>query len=399
MDNFVYYNPVKLLFGKGQLDKVAEEILPYGKKILFVYGQKHLKQTGVYEKITKLLKDAGIEWIELAGVHPNPRLELVKKGIDICKKENIDFILGAGGGSTSDTAKAIAMGSKVDYDIWHAYEDFHNIMHGNKVDSPHIPSETLPFGVIMTKAGTGSGFDYTSVLSNHATKEKLMVINKALYAKFLIHDVTLIYTLPENERVFGIADIMTHIMEQYFTPTEHTELLDRYKEANLLTVIESGKEVLKNPENYNAQANLLYIAALACCDLSMTGTLGGWDSHMIEHEITAATDLNHGYGMAIVYYGWMKYVINTLPGKFARFATNVWKVKRNGKNDFEVGMEGIEKTAEFWRSMGIKLSLKDAGISMDVINRAAKQAVRFGPLGILKQLKEADVLKILKAVI
>ena len=398
MENYVYSNPVKLLYGQGQLEQIADEILPFGKRVLLVYGQKHLKKSGVYDKIIHLLKEKGIAVYDLEGVKPNPRVSLVRKGVEVCKNQDIDFILAAGGGSCSDTAKAIGIGAKVDYDVWQTFEDFHNIMHQNDGDFSHVPSETIPVGVIMTKPGTGSEFDYTSVLSNQETKEKLMVINKVLYPVFAVHDPTLAYTLPKEERKFGIADIMTHYMEQYFTVSKNTLVLDRIKEAGLRTVIESGKEVFENPENYAAQSDLLYCAAWACSDQSMTGAFGAWASHQIEHEISAIADLNHGHGMAVVYIGWMKYILDYLPEKFARFARKVWGIAGNSKSDLELGREGIEKTALFWESLGITLSLSEAGVDSSVISRTAKQAVRFGPLGLIKQLKEQDVINILELV-
>ncbi len=397
MQNFDYYNPVKLLYGKRQLANLAQEIIPYGKRVLFVYGQKHLKEFGVYDQITNLLKEAGLEWFDLGGVHSNPRLELVHKGVQICRQENIEFVLGVGGGSVSDTAKAVAIGAKVDYDIWQAYEDFHNLMHGNELENPHVPTESLPSGVVMTKAATGSDFDYTTVLSNHKTQEKLMIINKIMYPKFAIHEPALTYTLPKEQIAYGVADIMTHYLEQYFTPDKDIDMLDRVKEAGLKTVIESGQRAFKNPQDYVAQSNLLYCAAWACSDKSMTGTLGGWDSHQIEHELSAITDVNHGLGMAIVFVGWMKYVIKEIPEKFAEYAEWVWGIERR-RSDLEIGLAGIERTAEFWQYLGIPLTLTEAGVDTAVIPQAAKQAVRFGPLGRIKKLEQADVEKILESV-
>jgi alcohol dehydrogenase YqhD (iron-dependent ADH family) len=397
MQEFSYYNPVKLLYGDGKLDTVAQEILPYGKRVLFVFGQKHLKATGQYDRVKGLLEEAGIESIDLGGVQSNPRLDLVQEGIQICKEQDIDFILAVGGGSTCDSAKAISMGAKVDYNIWEAYEDFHNLMHGNELEVAHIPAEVIPMGVVMTKPATGSEFDYTSVLSNWDAHEKLMIINKVMYPKFSIHDPALTYTLSKEQSAYGIADIMTHYLEQYFTPDDYIDMLDRMKEAGLKTVIESGPVALKDPENYIAQSNLLYCAAIACSDISMQGTLGGWEAHMIEHEMSAITDVNHGLGMAIVYIGWMKYVIDANPRKFAEYAEWVWGIERR-RSDLESGMAGIEKTAEFWRSLGIPLTFKEAGIDTSIIPQVAKQAVRFGPIGRLKPLAEEDVIKILESV-
>jgi alcohol dehydrogenase YqhD (iron-dependent ADH family) len=399
MDSYIYYNPVKLISGNGKVSEVGKEITPYGKKVLFVYGQKHLKANGNYDKIKKSLVKEGLDVTELAGVKPNPRLSLVKEGIKICKEKKIDFILAAGGGSTSDTAKAIGIGSKVDYDVWQAYEDFHNVMHGNKGDFPHVPTESIPFGVIMTKPGTGSEFDYTSVLSNREALEKLMVINYSVYAKFAIHDPLLTHTLPQSETAYGIADMMTHVMEQYFTLSDNVDLIDRYKEANLIKAMESAKIIMENPFDDHARENLLYIAAWACSAQSMTGTLGSWAAHQIEHELSALTDLNHGHGMAIVFLGWLKYLLPELEEKLAKYASRVFGINGSSMTSYDLAIKGIKKTADFWKSMGISLKLSECGITDSDIRKAAKQAVRFGPLGIVKVLHEEDVYKILKSVL
>lgn len=396
MENFSYYNPVKLLYGTGQVDHVGEEIAPYGKRVLLHYGQGHIKQSGVYDRIAKSLNQAGLEWVELPGVHPNPRLALVRQGIELCRQKNIDFILAIGGGSVSDSAKAIAMGVKMNYDVWPVYEDFNHRLHGGKVrDFPHIPTGVLPFGVVMTKPGTGSEFDYTSVLTNTDTHEKLMVISKALYAKFAIHDPELTYTLPRQEIAYGTADIMTHIMEQYFTRSTDTEILDRYKEGGLKTVVEMGQRVINNPSDYAAQSQLLYIAAWACSDQTMSGALGGWAGHLIEHEITALTDLNHGHGMAIIYIPWMKYVVGEMPAKFAQYGERVWGIQRQGRSDLDVANEAIQRTADFWSSLGITLTWKETPGVQPILPTAARQAVRFGSLFSIKELHESDVLNIL----
>jgi alcohol dehydrogenase YqhD (iron-dependent ADH family) len=195
MENFSYYNPVKMLFGKGQIEYLASEILPYGKRVLLVYGQHHLKATGLYDKITRMLTKAGITWVDLEGVHPNPRYQLVEDGITICRNENIEFVLGIGGGSVSDTAKAVAIGTRMNFDLWDAYEDFNYAMHDPSRIAKHSVGDVLPFGIVMTKAGTGSEFDYTSVLSRRETREKIMIIDKRIYAKFCIDDPDL-YNTP-----------------------------------------------------------------------------------------------------------------------------------------------------------------------------------------------------------
>ncbi len=396
MENFVYYAPTKLLFGKGQLDNVAQEILPYGKKILFLYGEKHLKQTGVHAQVTGMLKKAGITFVELGGVHPNPRLDLVRKGMDICRREKIEFILAVGGGSTSDTAKAIAAGTKASFDIFQAYQDFRRPAPDSE---KKIPAEALPIGVVITKAATGSEFDLTSVITkweDGSPHEKLLLMNPVLYPRFAICDPTLTYTLPKDQTAYGIADMMTHYFEQYFTPSANTEFLDRMKEAVLMTVITCGPNAIKKPDDYVPRADLMYAAMWSCSAQNITGVVPEWTSHFIEHEITALTDLQHGLGMAIVFPAWMSYVIESDPRKFSQFAVRIWKVKQEGRNDIEVGREGIERLRKFWASLGIPGRLSEVGVTKEMLPVAAKQAARFGTMGSLRPVNEQDVLRILE---
>ncbi len=398
MENFNYFNPVKMLFGKGQIDNLTDEILPYGKRVLLVYGQHHLKDTGLYEKVVSQFAKAGITWFELEGVHPNPRYRLVEDGINICRQENIEFVLGIGGGSVSDTAKAVAIGTRMDSDIWDAYEDFNYAMHDPAKVPKHTVGDVLPFGIVMTKAGTGSEFDYTSVLSRRETQEKLMIIDKRIYAKFCIDDPALTLTTPLQESMYGVADIMTHFLEQYFSPSKNTLVLDGIKEGQLKAVIAAGRRVQENLNDYDARSYLLYAAAWACADQNMCGATPEWSSHLIEHELSAQTDLNHGHGMAIVYSGWMPYVLEAIPERFAQYAQNVWGIERKGRTDVELGREGIEKTKEFWRSLGITLTLSEAGVDEKYIGSIASQAMRFGAVGSAKALSEAAISEILYSV-
>jgi alcohol dehydrogenase YqhD (iron-dependent ADH family) len=397
MENFEYCSPVKVLFGKGKFDKLALEILPYSKRILFVYGEKYLKRSGTYDRVVKMLQDAGIEWVEHGGLRPNPRLDFVQKGIELCRKENLGFVLGVGGGSVSDASKAIAAGAKANYDIFNAFIDFHKIMHGS-TDIKYLPNDALPVGVVITKSGTGSEFDLTSVITRWETHEKLICMSPVFYPRFAICDPTLIYSLPADQTAYGIADMMTHYFEQYFSPSQDTEFLDRFKEAALQTIIQCGPHAVEDPTNYVARSDIAYCGLLSCSALNITGVTSEWASHFIEHEITAITDLNHGMGMAIIYPGWMRYVIRDNPAKFAQFAERVWGIERKGGSDLDVGMEGIEKMRGFWTSLGIPKTLSEAGVDTSILPTAAKQAVRFGSLGAMKALGEKDVLAILKSV-
>ncbi len=398
MENFDYYNPVRMLFGKDQINQLAEQIKPYSKRILLVYGQHHAKQTGLYERITTQLKQAGIEWIELEGVHPNPRYKLVETGIELVREHKLDFVLGVGGGSVSDTAKAIAVGAPLDYDVWDVYEDFNRAMHNPDFNVQYPVGKVLPFAIVMTKAGTGSEFDYTSVLSRRETKEKLMVINKDIYGRFCIDDPTLTFSLPKDETVYGVADIMTHFLEQYFSPSANTLATDRIKEGMLRTVIESGRRVLDNPKDYDARAYLLYAAAWACSDQNMCGSIPEWSSHLIEHELTALTDINHGHGMAMIYSGWMPQVQASIPSRFVAMAENIWQLPRNGRSDEAYGQAAIDETKRYWQELGINLSLSASGVDPTLIPTIAERTLRFGGVGSAQALSKADIISILTRV-
>lgn len=395
MENFVYYGPTKLLFGRGQLDCLPQEILPYGKRILLVYGEAHLKKYGVYDRITALLKGAGIEWVDFGGVHPNPRLDFVSKGIETCRQERIEFVLAVGGGTSLDAAKAIAAGVKADFDIWQAYADFRRPVPDSE---KKILQDALPLGAVITKSATGSEFDLTSVLTRweEPTHEKLILMNPVFYPKFSICDPTLAFTLPADQTAYGIADMMTHYLEQYFGPSAETDFLDRMKEGALKTIISRGPRAIEDPEDYAARADLMYAAAWSCSAQTITGVIPEWTSHFIEHELTAMTDLNHGLGMALIYPAWMRYVAQGNPAKFAQYAERVWDVARRGRPELEVALEGIEKTAQFWASLGIAKTLTEAGIPKALFPKAAKQAARFGPMGTAREIRENDVLTILE---
>lgn len=395
MENFVFYAPTKLLFGAGQFENLPAELAPYGKRVLLVYGRNHIKEFGVYDRVCAMLKSAGVTWVELGGVQSNPRMDLVHKGIEICREKDIEFILAVGGGSVSDTSKAIAAGVKAEFDIWDAFADF---LRRVPDEEKKIPQDALPIGVIMTKAATGSEFDLTSVVTKwEEPHEKLLHMNPVFYPRFAICDPTLTYTLPPDQTAYGMADMMTHYFEQYFGPSENTEFLDRMKEAVLKTVITCGPHALENPKDYVPRADLMYSAMWSCSAQNITGVVPEWTSHFIEHEITALTDLNHGLGMAIIFPAWMRYVIGDHPDRFARYASEVWDIPRDGRDDLEVGMEGIEKTVEFWSSLGIPKSWSEAGVDESVLPTAAKRALRFGTMGSFKQLEEDDVLKILQS--
>ena len=384
MENFIFYRPTRIIFGRDTEDKVGKETKKYGKKILLHYGQGSIKKTGLYDKVMKSLKKENIEVVELGGVKPNPRLSLVREGIDICKKQNIDFILIVGGGSTIDSAKAIAVGSKYDGDVWDCYT-------GEKPDI----KDALPLGVVLTIPAAGSEVSPDSVITDENGWFKRFTSGEPLISKFSILNPELTYTLSAKQTAIGVSDILAHVYERYFTQVKNVELTDRLAEATMKTVINNTRLVLKNLKDYNARAEIMWSGSIAHNDLLATGRTGDWASHLIEHELSGIYDIPHGEGLAIVFPAWMKYVYKDNIEKFAQFARRVWDVD-TGLDDFEqTALEGISRVEAFYREIGLPVRLSEIGIGEDKFEEMATKSIKeFGTLGQFKELKKNDIIKI-----
>lgn len=386
MVNFDFISPTKIIFGEGTENRVGEETLKYGKKVLLHYGGGSIKKTGLYDKVTQSLKQAGVDFIELPGVKPNPRLSLVKEGIRICRENNIDFILAVGGGSAIDSSKAIGIGVPYEGDVW----DFYS----GKVQ----PYETLPVGVVLTIAASGSEASRSSVITNEDGWYKRGLNVDITRPKFAIMNPALTYTLPPYQTASGVVDIMAHIMERYFTNTPDVELTDRLCEAALKTVINNALVVMREPCNYNARAEIMWAGTLAHNDLLGTGRVGDWASHQIDHELSAAYDIAHGAGLAIIFPAWMEYVYKHNISRFAQFAVRVWDVEYSFNSPEKTALEGIKRMRSFFENIGLPTTLKGAGIPGDRLKEmAAKCRMMNGDtLGQLVKLTRDDVLNILK---
>ena len=385
MENFVFYRPTRIIFGRDSEDKVGKETKKYGKKILLHYGQGSIKRTGLYDKVMKSLKKENIEVVELGGVKPNPRLSLVREGIDICKKQNIDFILIVGGGSAIDSAKAIAAGTKYDGDVW----DFYS----GKEDGV---KEALPLGIVLTIPAAGSEVSPDTVITDEDGWYKRFTSGEPLISKFSILNPELTFTLSARQTVIGASDIMAHIYERYFTQEKNAELTDRLAEATMKTVINNTRLVLKNLKDYNARAEIMWSGSIAHNDLLATGKTGDWASHMIEHELSGIYDIPHGEGLAIVFPAWMRYVYKDNVARFAQFARRVWGVD-TGLDDLErTALEGISRTEAFYREIGLPVRLSEIGISEDKFEEMAAKAVEDGSIGQFRKLKKEDIIEIYK---
>ncbi|MBO9130636.1 iron-containing alcohol dehydrogenase [Bacillus sp. 165] len=385
MQNFSFYNPTKLIFGKGQLTELKTEIVKYGTKVLLVYGGGSIKKNGIYNNVMSILQEQSAEVWELSGVEPNPRLSTVKEGVSICKENGIEFLLAVGGGSVIDCTKAIAAGAKYDGDVW----DF--------MTRKAVAQEALPFGTVLTLAATGSEMNAGSVITNWETKEKYGWGSPAVFPKFSILDPVHTFTVPLNQTIYGIVDVMSHVLESYFHQGTNTQLQDRYCESLLKTVIETAPKLVNDLENYEYRETILYCGTMALNGILGMGVRGDWATHNIEHAVSAVYDIPHGGGLAILFPNWMKHVLDENVARFKQFAVRVFEVETEGKTDHEIAMEGIEALRNFWNSIGAPSRLADYDIGRDKLEVMADKAVVYGPFGNFKKLDKEDVLAIYEA--
>ncbi len=384
MNPFRMYNPTKLIFGPDTVKQLGALVAPYGTSVLLVYGGGSIKRTGLYDAVMTELRGIGAVVHELPAVEPNPRLGTVHKGIDICRKEKVGFILAVGGGSVIDAAKAVAVGVPYEGDMW----DF--CLRKAQIN------EALPLGTILTLSATGSEMNGNSVITNWEEKQKRSFGSIHANPKFSILDPTLTFTVPQDQTVNGIVDMMSHVFETYFNLTTDTPLQERMCESVLQTVIENGEIALKSPSDYAARANLMLCGTIALNGTLSIGLKGDWASHGIEHEISAIYDIAHGAGLAIVFPNWMRYVYCERTERFVQYAVRVWNIDPAGKSDDEIALAGIEATRAYFKRIGAPSSLGELGIGGEELDRMAEKAVHFGPLGSFKKLEKDDVKAILE---
>jgi alcohol dehydrogenase YqhD (iron-dependent ADH family) len=386
MQDFIYQSPTKIIFGKGARERVGCETAAFGKKALLHYGGGHLKKTGIYQKIADSLTAAGVTFAELPGAAPNPRLPLVHEGIRLCREEGVDFILAAGGGSVIDSAKAIAMGVPYGGDVWDFFEE--------KAE----PACALPVGVVLTIAAAGSEASKGCVITNEATAQKLPVNYDGLRPKFAVMNPELTYTLPPYQTACGVADIMAHVMERYFTREPHVDLSDRLCEGVLKTVIETAPAALKRPDDYDARAEIMWAGTVAHNDLLGMGRIEDWASHRIEHELSAINDVAHGAGLAVIFPAWMKYVYKQNLPRFVQYAVRVWNAEQDYEDPEKTALAGIARTKAYFASLGLPVSLDEIGIGEAHYGRIAQNCKRNpdGNVGFFLPLKPEDIVRILE---
>lgn len=384
MKNFIYNNNTTIIFGKDTENQVGKETMKYGTNILLHYGGGSIKKSGLYDKILKSLNDENLNVIELSGVKPNPRLSLVKEGINICKENKIDFILAVGGGSVIDSAKAIGIGAKYQGDVWDFYTGKAQI------------KDTLPLGVILTIPAAGSESSTGSVITNEDGWYKRSTGSVLIRPKFSIMNPEITYTLPNYQTACGAADMIAHVMERYFTNEKNVEFTDELCEATLRTIMKHVKIVLNDPTNYSSRAELMWAGSIAHNGLLGTGRIEDWGSHDIEHELSGIYDITHGAGLAVIFPAWMKYVYKFDINRFARFAHEVFNVNLDLNNLEHVALEGIKWLKLFFKEIGLPTSLKEANIPNDRLEEMAIKATEDGPLGNFLKLYKDDVLNVLK---
>jgi alcohol dehydrogenase YqhD (iron-dependent ADH family) len=363
MLTFTFQNPTKLIFGKGTLEQLPTEIQKYGNRVLLVYGGGSIKKNGIYDNVLEILKKAGIEVTELAGVEPNPRLTTVNKGIALCREHNIDLIFAVGGGNVIDCAKAIAIGAKYEGNVW------------DIITHKATGQDALPLGTVLTIAATGSEMNSGSVITNWETQEKLGWGSPHTFPKFSILDPQHTVSLPANQTVYGMVDIMSHVLEQYYHNGTNTVLQDAYCESLLKTVINTVPRLLNDLTSLDNRETILYSGTMALNGILSMGFKGDWATHNLEHAVSAIHDIPHGGGLAILFPNWMKYTLETNVERSKRLAIEVFGVDPSNKSDKEVAEAGIQALREFWISIGAPSRLADYDIDASSIELMADKAI------------------------
>lgn len=388
MLNFDMHLPTRIIFGKDTQKEIGSLIKPYTKKALLHYGGNSIKKSGLYNQVVSSLKENNIEFVELGGVVPNPRLSMAEEGAELCKKEGVDLILAVGGGSVIDSAKAIAIGACND-DIWKFYEE------GGEIKA------ALPVATILTIPAAGSESSPHTVITNEEKQIKKGYGSNYLKPVISIVNPELFFTLPKNQIANGVADMMSHIFERYFTNTTDTDLTDGLCETTLKTIMKNALIVSQNPENYDAWCQVGFGGTIAHNDILGLGRAQDWACHDMEHELSAIYDIAHGAGLAILTPAWMQYVYKTNINMFVQFAVNVMGVEGSYRAPDAIVAEGISKLREFYKKMGLPATLTEIGIEESKFELMAKKATgeAYGKehsIGGLKKLNWQDVQEIYK---
>ena len=379
MNNFTYSIPTKVHFGKGQIAHLGE-LKDSGNKVLLVYGGGSIKRAGIYDRALEILQEAGLTVLELSGVEPNPRIESVRKGVEICKKEKIDMILSIGGGSVIDCGKVIAAGACSEEDPWEL------VLHPEKIKA------ALPLYCVLTLAATGSEMDGAAVISDLEKQEKWVTASEYMKPVMAVMDPEYTFSVSRKQTAAGTADIISHIFENYFTNVKAADVQARFAEGLLKTCFHYGPVALKNPEDYDARANLMWASSMAINGLIQYGAEVAWCVHPMEHELSAFYDITHGEGLAILTPHWMEFALNeNTADKFADYGRNVWGIQ--AEDNMEISREAIRRTKEFFKEMGLPATLTEVGINRTYFDIMAEKA-EAGCQGSFVELKKEDIISI-----
>ena len=389
MNNFDYENRTRIIFGKDRHKNVGELIKPYADKVLFHYGGESIKKSGLYDEVTASLAAAGVEAVELSGVKPNPRLSLVHEGIRICREHKIGFILAVGGGSVIDSAKAIALGVPYDGDVWDYFL------------TQKQPERVLDVATILTLPATGTESSDSVVITNEDGLIKKGFSSDKNRPLFSIMNPELFFTLPKNQIANGVCDMMSHILERYFTNTVKADVTDGLCESTLKAIMKNGKIIIEDCRNYDAWAEVSFAGSLAHNGLMGLGRSQDWACHKMEHELSAIYDVAHGAGLAVITPSWMRYVYKENINMFVQFAVNVMGVEASFRDPESLINEGIDRLGRFFVSLGLPVTLAELGIDESNFEMMAKKVTWYKdgketPVGGIKKLFWKDIVEIYK---
>ncbi len=383
MQNFNFYSPTEFVFGKDRENECGSYVKKYGgSKVLIVYGGGSVKRSGLLDRVKASLTASGVAFEELGGVLPNPRSGLVYQGVEICKSKGIDMLLAVGGGSAIDTSKAIAIGAVYDGDFWDFYSGKH-------------PEKALPVGVVLTIAAAGSEGSGDSVITKEEGMLKRGTGSDCIRPKFSILNPALTQTLPAYQTACGATDIMAHVFERYFTNTKEVEITDRLCEAVLMTMVKETPRVIADPDNYDARANIMWAGMVAHNNIVGVGRDQDWNSHGIEHELSALYDCAHGAGLAVIMPAWMDFVYKHDVMRFAQAAVRIWGCKMNFADPEQTAVEGIKRFRQFLRSIGMPINFAELGAKEeDIPKLVEKFGLGDGKTGGFVHLSSDDIAEI-----
>ncbi len=382
MENFVFHNPVRIIFGRDIIPQIGKEISVEAKKVLLLYGQGSIKKNGIYEQVCDSLKKTQMEWVDCPGISPNPTITQVREGIALCRENHLQAVLAVGGGSVIDAGKAIAAGVCYEGDVWDGFA------------KKATWNQAIPLYTLLTLSATGSEMNGAAVISNLELQTKASFYSSGIFPKASFIDPSLQRYLPPEQTIFGAMDMMAHVLEFYFNGTQNTDFQDFFAEALMKTILKQLDLVLEDPDNYEARAQLVWSGTLALNGLNGAGRgVGDFSSHRIGHALSACYNLTHGATLSIVMPAWMRYVYKNDISKFARFGREVFACEGSEE---DLASKGIHAFQEWIRKLGLPLSLVDVGIRMDAIQGLARNPSIPYPLGKLMPLNVEDVEGILR---